>query len=245
MFFERGYEVEVDTELYDSECSVVEVEEFAKGVLKGKLEARDYQIQAIAHAIRTKRSLLLSPTASGKSLIIYLLSQYLISKGNKILVVVPTTSLVYQMQTDFQGYGYTDDIRVVTGIEEKTWRNTIKEDIVVTTWQSIYKMPKPWFNQFGAIMGELLDNGAVVKEVAPITWQSYIGNKNLTKQEKLDMKKSFPDKSASWYNNKSREMRKQRTLDFFNTKFGIALESDNVSDAFGLAWYASQNLTER
>ena len=98
---------------------------------------------------------------------------------------------------------------------------------------------------FGAIMGELLDNGAVVKEVAPITWQSYIGNKNLNKQEKLDMRKSFPDKSASWYNNKSRETRKQRTLDFFNTKFGIALESDNVSDAFGLAWYASQNLTER
>lgn len=156
--FERGYEVEVDTELYDSECSVVEVEEFAKGILKGKLEARDYQIQAIAHAIRTKRSLLLSPTASGKSLIIYLLSQYLISKGNKILVVVPTTSLVYQMQTDFQGYGYTDDVRVVTGIEEKTWRNTIKEDIVVTTWQSIYKMPKPWFNQFGAIMGDEAHN---------------------------------------------------------------------------------------
>ena len=98
---------------------------------------------------------------------------------------------------------------------------------------------------FGAIMGELLDNGAVVKEVAPITWQSYIGNKNLTKQEKADIKKAFPDHAASWYNNKSREIRKQRTLDFFNNKFSITLESDNVGDAFGLAWYASQNLTER
>ena len=120
-------------------------------------------------------------------------------------------------------------------------KNEFKVDYIVRSAAVAIKMAYV----FGAIMGELLDNGAVVKEVAPITWQSYIGNKNLNKQEKLDMRKSFPDKSSSWYNNKSRETRKQRTLDFFNSMFNIKLESDNVSDAFGLAWYASQNLTER
>lgn len=155
--FERGYEVDVDRELFDDECSVKEMKDFSASILKN-LEARDYQLEALAHAVRTRRSLLLSPTASGKSLIIYLLARYLINKEKKILVIVPTTSLVYQMQTDFNSYGYNRDIRTITGTEEKSWRNTIKEDIVITTWQSIYKMPKPWFNQFGAVMGDEAHN---------------------------------------------------------------------------------------
>ena len=118
--FERGYEVEVDRELFDTECSVVEVSEFSKQILGKEFSARDYQLEAVAHAIRTKRSLLLSPTASGKSLIIYLLARYLIARGKKILIVVPTTSLVYQMNTDFVTYGYTKDIRTITGTEEKS-----------------------------------------------------------------------------------------------------------------------------
>ena len=97
---------------------------------------------------------------------------------------------------------------------------------------------------FGAIMGELLDQGARLKEVAPITWQSYIGNKNLTKAEKEQIKKDFPGHATSWYNNKSREIRKHRTIDFFNNKFNVDIESDNVADAFGLAYYAVNNLTE-
>jgi Holliday junction resolvasome RuvABC endonuclease subunit len=90
---------------------------------------------------------------------------------------------------------------------------------------------------FGAIMGELLNDGVKVVEVHPITWQSYIGNKNFTKIEKQAVKDEFPGKSENWYKGKIREIRKQRTLDFART-IGIEVQSDNVSDAAGIAWYA-------
>jgi len=90
---------------------------------------------------------------------------------------------------------------------------------------------------FGAIMGELLSDGVEVVEVHPITWQSYIGNKNFTKNEKQAVRDEFPEKSDNWYKGKIREIRKQRTLDFART-LGIEVQSDNVSDAAGIAWYA-------
>ena len=90
---------------------------------------------------------------------------------------------------------------------------------------------------FGAIMGELLKDGIKVVEVHPITWQSYLGNKNFTKIEKQAVKNEFPGKSETWYKGKIREIRKQRTLDFVRT-LGIQVQSDNVADAAGIAWYA-------
>ena len=90
---------------------------------------------------------------------------------------------------------------------------------------------------FGAIMGELLSDNVEVVEVHPITWQSYIGNKNYTKAEKDAIKAEFPDKSDNWIKGKIRERRKQRTIDFARN-LGIQTESDNVADAAGIAWYA-------
>ena len=157
--YDRGYEVEVDSDLYDESFSLKEATDFSEIVLKGtKFEAREYQLEAFAHAMRTKRALLLSPTASGKSLIIYLITRAMLAKSNKILVIVPTTSLVGQMKGDFIDYGFKDDIRIIMGNQDKSWRNSIDERIVISTWQSIYKMPKPWFNQFGAVMGDEAHN---------------------------------------------------------------------------------------
>jgi Holliday junction resolvasome RuvABC endonuclease subunit len=90
---------------------------------------------------------------------------------------------------------------------------------------------------FGAIMGELLSDNVEVVEVHPITWQSYLGNKNFTKIEKEAIKLEFPGKSDNWIKGKIRERRKQRTIDFVRT-LGIQTESDNVADAAGIAWYA-------
>jgi len=90
---------------------------------------------------------------------------------------------------------------------------------------------------FGAIMGELLSDNVEVVEVHPITWQSYLGNKNYTKAEKEAIKNEFPDRSDNWIKGKIRERRKQRTIDFVRT-LGIQTESDNVADAAGIAWYA-------
>jgi hypothetical protein len=90
---------------------------------------------------------------------------------------------------------------------------------------------------FGAIMSELLDDNVEVVEVHPITWQSYLGNKNYTKAEKEAIKLEFPDKSDNWIKGKIRERRKQRTIDFVRD-LGIKTKSDNVADAAGIAWYA-------
>jgi hypothetical protein len=90
---------------------------------------------------------------------------------------------------------------------------------------------------FGAIMGELLNDNIRVVEVHPITWQSYLGNKNFTKVEKQKVKDEFPGKSETWYKNKVRELRKFRTIEFARN-MGINTESDNVADAAGIAWYA-------
>jgi len=90
---------------------------------------------------------------------------------------------------------------------------------------------------FGAIMGEILDDSMKVVEVHPITWQSYIGNKNFTKVEKQAVKDEFPGKSDNWYKGQIRKIRKQRTLDFARS-LGVKTDSDNVSDAVGIAWYA-------
>lgn len=95
---------------------------------------------------------------------------------------------------------------------------------------------------FGAIMGELIDDGRSVVEVHPITWQSYIGNKNFTKAEKLELQNKYPGKSANWYKAKMREVRKQKTINFCS-ELGVVVESDNVADACGVAWYAINNLT--
>ena len=75
---------------------------------KGKsLRVRDYQIDAVQHAVSRHRALLLSPTASGKSLIIYALVRYYKMMGLRTLILVPTTSLVEQMYTDFEDYGWS------------------------------------------------------------------------------------------------------------------------------------------
>ena len=120
---------------------------------KGKsLKIRDYQIEAIRLVISRNRSLIVSPTASGKSLIIYSLVRYYQMAGNKILILVPTTSLVEQMYSDFQDYGWSPGTycqKVYQGYTTK-----ITKDVVISTWQSIYKMPKKYFEQFGCVIGD-------------------------------------------------------------------------------------------
>lgn len=94
---------------------------------------------------------------------------------------------------------------------------------------------------FGAIMGELLESGAKVVEVAPITWQSFIGNKNFTNAQKTEVRKANPNKSDNWIKAEIRNIRKQKTIDYMKD-LGIHTESDNVADAAGIAWYAVNNL---
>ena len=119
---------------------------------RGKpIQFRDYQIDAIWHAIQSDRCLLLSPTASGKSLIIYTLVRYYYLMNLKTLILVPTTSLVEQMYSDFIDYGWEDKHihRVYAGMDKGS-----KKPVVISTWQSIYKLHRPYFAQYGCIIGD-------------------------------------------------------------------------------------------
>ena len=111
---------------------------------------RGYQLEAFLHAIRTKRSLLVSPTASGKSLIIYMIAKWWI-EHYRVLVIVPTISLVEQMKGDFVSYGCDEDLihTIMSGREKNT-----DKPIVVSTWQSIHKMPRQWYEQFDVVIGD-------------------------------------------------------------------------------------------
>ena len=116
------------------------------------LKIRDYQIEAVRLAISRNRALLVSPTASGKSLIIYTLVRYYQLAGHRTLILVPTTSLVEQMYSDFQDYGWSPGTycqKVYQGYTTK-----ITKDVVISTWQSVYKMPKKYFEQFGCVIGD-------------------------------------------------------------------------------------------
>lgn len=98
---------------------------------------------------------------------------------------------------------------------------------------------------YGAVMGVLMQNKMRVEEVKPLSWQSAIGNPTLKKAEKEQIQRDFPGKSKTWYSNKGREVRKQRTLDFARKYFTIESDSDNVGDSVGIAWYVSEHLTRR
>ena len=148
---ERDYTVEY---LYDNSSFEFSLHD-AKEVINTynlKIEPRDYQVEAFTHAVRNHRAMLLSPTASGKSLIIYLLIRWYRFLRNKILLIVPTTSLVQQMFTDFESYGFDSKKHchmIYSGKEKET-----DQPIVITTWQSVYKMPKTWFNKFNVVIGD-------------------------------------------------------------------------------------------
>lgn len=96
---------------------------------------------------------------------------------------------------------------------------------------------------YGAVLAELMKGSPTVERIAPISWQTAIGNPNLKKHEKEQIKKDNPDRKESWYKNKGRLIRKQRTLDIAKQYFDIDSNSDNVGDAVGIALHISRNLT--
>ena len=149
---ENGVQVVDGTKIKDTKVDISKVDEFIKA-LKIPMEVRDYQKEAFIHAVQKNRCLLLSPTASGKSLIVYLLTRFnQLRIKNKILIIVPTTSLVEQLYKDFKDYGYDSD-KYVHRIYEGHSRDTDKQ-IIISTWQSIYNQPKKWFGQFDMIVGD-------------------------------------------------------------------------------------------
>jgi Holliday junction resolvasome RuvABC endonuclease subunit len=96
---------------------------------------------------------------------------------------------------------------------------------------------------FGAIISELSEVCNELHKVAPISWQTGIGNGNLKAAEKAAIVEEFPGKSKTWYQNKGREIRKARTLAIARDYFKIEDGSDNVGDAVGIALFSTRQLT--
>jgi len=116
---------------------------------------RDYQQFAIYHALKKKRALMLSPTSSGKSLMIYGICRAIQNiSQKKILVLVPTTGLVAQMTGDFKDYSTAngwvceDNVHQIIGGKEKS----SEKQIYISTWQSLFRMSKSYFQQFGTLI---------------------------------------------------------------------------------------------
>ena len=126
------------------------VKEYMTRISKHK--PRKYQVDAVYDALKYNRKLLVSPTASGKSLMIYAVVRYFVETKKKVLLVVPTTSLVEQMFKDFEDYGWNAEDychRIYSGKEK-----TNEYPVTITTWQSIYKLKRPFFKDFDVAIGD-------------------------------------------------------------------------------------------
>ena len=160
---ERSYEYEYDetgadlTDDYPVYHADKFIEELKLQSNNKNIEVRDYQKNAFVQGMRHKRELLLSPTASGKSLIIYLFVRQLLQYQDlKGLILVPTTSLVEQLYSDFDDYSSANDWKVednVHRIYQGREKQTNKK-VVISTWQSLYTLPKEYFEQYDYVIGD-------------------------------------------------------------------------------------------
>jgi len=151
---ENNLDTEDEYSEYHAKKFISKINPHARGE---PIEVREHQIAAYVHAMQNRRALLLSPTASGKSLIIYLLFRQLHEYQNlKGLIIVPTTSLVEQLYSDFGDYNNGEMLnvhRIYQGKEKET-----DKPLTISTWQSLYKMPKEYFEQFDYVIGDEAHN---------------------------------------------------------------------------------------
>jgi len=155
-----GYDIDIDVAPVGEKYSAEDLNAFVESLnlhSQGKpIEIRDYQKEAVLQAINHGRKLLLSPTASGKSLILYTLVRYHQLHNRKQLIIVPTTSLVEQMYGDFKDYSSKVEwsalencYRIYSGFAKDN-----RHPVVITTWQSIYKNSPKWFSEFDVVYGD-------------------------------------------------------------------------------------------
>jgi len=140
----RNYSIFCKDDLISSDAIV-----YDESLLSTKYDIREHQKIAIEHALKYRRCVLESPTASGKSYIIFNLIRHI---NKKTLVIVPSINLVHQMKSDFIDYDNSieDSIHIITSGASKS----IDSNVCISTWQSIYKETESWFKQFDVIFGD-------------------------------------------------------------------------------------------
>jgi superfamily II DNA or RNA helicase len=158
---DRGYtweEIPLEYNIPEKETIIKFINEINVTVGGKQIRPYEYQIEAVQHALNRSRALLVSPTGSGKSLMIYLLCRWILDQNStgKILIIVPTTSLVAQMLADFREYSKSDSWRADRNIHTimSGKEKTTSKRIIISTWQSIYNQPTTYFDDFIGVFGD-------------------------------------------------------------------------------------------
>jgi Holliday junction resolvasome RuvABC endonuclease subunit len=186
----------------------------------------------LASLIKTKAHRVLGIDASTNSVAFCLMENDIPLKWGKI---------------EFQGNDIFEKIHDAK-VKTHAMLDELKSDYIVVEGAVLVRSPDAVIKLsyvYGVIIAELMSTGAKVITISPTAWQAYIGNKNPTKDEKSSIRLANPGYADSWYKNQLRNMRKQRTVDYFNKKYLLQLSDFDVADAFGIAHYSNQVLTER
>jgi superfamily II DNA or RNA helicase len=138
------------------------------------VKPRPYQVETVFHALKEHRKTILSPTGSGKSLMIYSIARYIKSIGKRTIIVVPSKGLVEQMYKDFVDYGWDEENmhKIYQGHSIDT-----AAPVTITTWQSVYGLEKKWFRQFDCVIGDECHNfkakclGGIMKKLPDAKWR--------------------------------------------------------------------------
>jgi len=94
----------------------------------------------------------------------------------------------------------------------------------------------------GALLGAAgLTGTKIIGTVSPITWQNFIGNKKIDKDEKFAIRSANPGKSESWYKTYERNLRKERTIRFINMQYDRSITDNDIADACGIGHWAIKN----
>lgn len=161
--FAERYDCQIEMDegiTYNNGIKLEQVEGFAK-ILKlhskgNPIEIRDYQLEAVHKALNECRTLLISPTASGKSLIIYTLLRWFVANNMKCLIIVPTTLLVEQLYADFSDYSSVNGWSIETNCQ-KLYSGLSKDfhsNVLITTWQSTHKLSNEWYNSWDVVFSD-------------------------------------------------------------------------------------------
>ena len=186
----------------------------------------------LAELIKTKANRVLGIDASTNSVAFCLMENNIPIKWGKIEF---TGSDIYEKIYDAK-------------VKTHAMLNELKADYIAVEGAVLVRSPDAVIKLsyvYGVVIAELMSTGARVITISPTAWQAHIGNKNPTKMEKDKLRFENPGYADSWYKNKMRQIRKQRTVDYFNNKYNLELQDFDVADAFGIAYYSNTVLTER
>ncbi len=186
----------------------------------------------LASLVKTKASRVLGIDASTNSVAFCLLENNKPIKWGKINI---TGNDIYEKIYDAK-------------VKTSAMLDELKSDYIAVEGAILVRSPDAVIKLsyvYGVVIAELMSTGAKVITISPTAWQAYIGNKNPTKDEKAAIRLRYPGYADSWYKNQIRNMRKQRTVDYFNNKYDLSLDDFDVADSFGIAHYANKVLTER